>query len=360
MQRSSKMSDDAEFIANYKSNHLYIHPGREGAYATIASENEQIIGEIDVTDRFKLAVTAFFVKDKKDFNTFKITKLKWHKKHGWQEDGVIKINRFQLAQIREFSALIASLDLADAHKTRISLEGVHIGALETLLRSSKASDLIKAISNSSDLEQDIYAVAAKRAALSEFKERLDARGSSEVDWQAFFERNAWIFGHGLNYVFLDKVSKNLEATTTGNSFNRHGKRVDGLMLTRAQISQYVLVEIKRPDTDLLHKISYRSGCWRVSDELSGAVTQIQKTVFEFKRDHFRDDIKDVDGNNTGQIAYAIEPRSFLVVGDMAEIKENDDKITCFELYRRNVRSPEILTFDELYQRASCIVENISS
>ena len=26
---------------------------------------------------------------------------------------------------------------------------------------------------------------------------------------------------------------------------------------------------------------------------------------------------------------------------------------------RNIRAPEILTFDELYQRASCIVENIS-
>ena len=38
---------------------------------------------------------------------------------------------------------------------------------------------------------------------------------------------------------------------------------------------------------------------------------------------------------------------------------NDDKIACFELYRRNIRAPEILTFDELFQRASCIVENIS-
>ena len=38
---------------------------------------------------------------------------------------------------------------------------------------------------------------------------------------------------------------------------------------------------------------------------------------------------------------------------------NDDKVACFELYRRNIRSPEILTFDELYYRAGCIVENIS-
>lgn len=45
---------------------------------------------------------------------------------------------------------------------------------------------------------------------------------------------------------------------------------------------------------------------------------------------------------------------------MAELTGNDDKVACFELYRRNTRSPEIITFDELYQRARCIVENISA
>src|SRR5258707_10893261 len=42
----------------------------------------------------------------------------------------------------------------------------------------------------------------------------------------------------------------------------------------------------------LQKGTYRPGCWSVSDELSGAVTQTQKTAFEFARDRFRDDLKD--------------------------------------------------------------------
>jgi Domain of unknown function (DUF4263) len=89
------------------------------------------------------------------------------------------------------------------------------------------------------------------------------------------------------------------------------------------------------------------------------VTQTQKTTFEFARDHFRDDLKDESGTRTGNIVYAVEPRSYLVVGNLAQIIGNDDKITCFELFRRNIRAPEILTFDELYSRAGCIVENIS-
>ena len=57
--------------------------------------------------------------------------------------------------------------------------------------------------------------------------------------------------------------------------------------------------------------------------------------------------------------YAVEPRSFLVIGNLGQVLGNEDKVACFELYRRNIRAPEILTFDELFQRASCIVENIS-
>ncbi|MCW2282272.1 hypothetical protein M2323_000221 [Rhodoblastus acidophilus] len=97
----------------------------------------------------------------------------------------------------------------------------------------------------------------------------------------------------------------------------------------------------------------------MSDEIAGAVTQVQKTTFEFGRDHYRDELKDELGTRTGNSVYAIEPRSFLVAGNMKQIANNDDKITCFELFRRNTRAPEIITFDELYSRAGCIVDNIS-
>ena len=93
--------------------------------------------------------------------------------------------------------------------------------------------------------------------------------------------------------------------------------------------------------------------------MSNAVTQIQKTTFDFAQRRFRDSVKDCQGNDTGENVYSVEPRSFLVVGNTTELQGNDDKIACFELYRRNIRSPEILTFDELLHRARFIVENIS-
>ena len=225
-------------------------------------------------------------------------------------------------------------------------------------RRPKVRTCFVSLLQSPDLHHDVYAVAAKRAALDTFEANLAAE-LSEGEWQAFFESNPWIFGHGLNYVFLNKVGAKLETTTTGSAFDRAGKRADGLMMTRAEVSQYVLVEIKRNDTDLLRGTTYRRGCWAVSDELSGAVAQTQKTVFDFTRSRFRDRLKDADGNDTGTEIYSVEPRSFLVVGNLSQIRGNDDKIACFELFRRNIRSPEILTFDELYHRASCIVANLS-
>ena len=53
------------------------------------------------------------------------------------------------------------------------------------------------------------------------------------------------------------------------------------------------------------------------------------------------------------------PKSFLVVGSVeqfiGEHGVNEDRHRSFELFRGNPLRPEIVTFDELYQRARFIV-----
>ena len=243
------MPDDAEYIKNYRNNHLYVKSGEGRCVRLNCGESEEVIGEIDVTARSKLAVSAFYVNERRDFGSLKIVKLLYRKRYGWQSVEQVLVNHFQIAQIREFLSIISSLDLSDAQKTRISLDNIHLGALGTLLSSSAGAELISKLASSPELHKDVYAVAAKRKALQEFEQKLELAELSESEWQDFFERNAWIFGHGLNYVFLNKASKTLEARTTGSTFDRPGKRADGLMLTRAEVSQYVLVEIKRNSTE---------------------------------------------------------------------------------------------------------------
>lgn len=355
------MDDDHDYLKKYAASQVYTNPSLKGTYATICGESdEELIGEVGVTSRSKLCVSAFYVKDRADFGTFKLTKMKWHAKRGWEPDGALRINAFQLQQIDEFIRIISHLDLGDADKVRLPLKGLHAKTLSAILASPHGPTLLKELADNPDIHEDIYAVAAKRRALAEFEILLNA-DVSEKDWQRFFEANPWVFGHGLNYVFLDRATSKLEATTTGSMFDKPGKIVDALLKTRAAISQFVLVEIKKSSTDLLDRRSpYRSGCWGVSAELSNAVTQVQKTTFEFARSRFREQLRDAIGNDLGELAYSIEPRSYLVIGNLRRLVGNDDQISCFELFRRNMRSPEIITFDELYERARCIVDNVSS
>lgn len=44
------MSDDAEYLANYRIDEFYVHPSRDGAFARIVAEGGDVpVGEIGVT-----------------------------------------------------------------------------------------------------------------------------------------------------------------------------------------------------------------------------------------------------------------------------------------------------------------------
>lgn len=351
--------EDVAYLANFVPNTLYVIPASQGAYGKLVSENEVVLGEIEVTTRSRIAVSAFFVDDKDDYDSFKVTKLKFHATYGWRADGEVQLNRFGLSRLKTFVSVLSGITLKESQKAKITLDSVHVETLGAILASTKGPQLLKDMSNSPELVDDIYALATKRAALGEFEVLLGS-ASSEAQWQSYFELNPWIFGLGLKYLFLEKLAAKMEATTTGYAFDRSGKRVDALMRTRAEVSQSVLVEIKRSDTELLKRDQYRPGVWGVSSELSDAVVQVQKTAHDFARNRFRQTLKDAAGDDTNESIYIIEPRAILVVGRLGQIASNEDKVACFELYRRKITAPEIVTFDELLFRARHIVGNLTS
>jgi hypothetical protein len=57
--------------------------------------------------------------------------------------------------------------------------------------------------------------------------------------------------------------------------------------------------------------------------------------------------------------FSYRPKSYLIIGNLSEFKTdlgiNQEKYSSFELLRKNMISPEIITFDELYERAKFIV-----
>lgn len=187
----------------------------------------------------------------------------------------------------------------------------------------------------------------------------------EKVWQNFFEANTWILGYGLNYIFNSELDgQKLEQVVKGYDFNSSGKRVDLLMKTRGLINSLCFGEIKTHKTPLLKQVTdaYRRECWAADEELAGGVAQIQKTVQKsIKNIETKTEIKDKHGDLTSEQLYLYQPKSFLLIGSLNQfIKDNginEDKFSSFELFRKNMFNPEIITFDELYERAKHIIKN---
>ena len=177
----------------------------------------------------------------------------------------------------------------------------------------------------------------------------------------FRSKNPWVFGYGLGYLFLSSLDdKKLEQVVQGHSVSSYGKRVDALMKTKGIISNLCFVEIKTHATDLLNSTHYRTGCWAPSKELAGAISQVQGTVASaIETLSSKISINDDQGNPTGEDIFNYQPKSYLVIGTLQEFVSdhgvNSDKLRSFELLRKNTVNPEIITFDELYERAKFIV-----
>lgn len=191
----------------------------------------------------------------------------------------------------------------------------------------------------------------------------------EAVWQAFFEKNQWIFGYGLNIISTQAVDDGkLERITTGaNLWGGAGKRIDAVLRSRGFISSLMFCEIKTHTTPLLCSQPYRPpDVYRVSDELSGAVSQLQKSVDKALRDigTVSHRMQKPDGTPTRVEVSAIRPKQVLVIGRLQEFEVeggvNFERSTSFELYRRGIMDIEIITFDELHERVRFIAEDLIS
>ncbi len=223
--------------------------------------------------------------------------------------------------------------------------------------------------------RDVVAIAARRDAVGRFRKLLhdesyfDAevdsvgKGSPERVWQKLFEENPWMLGATLSSQLLTAwCEERLEQVVDGFDITGPGKRTDALLRTAGRIRSMVFVEIKTHRSKLLGS-EYRGGCWSASSELSGGVAQIQGTVHRAVEEiGSRIATRDADGAEMpGDVTYLFRPRAVLVVGELGQLQgsaggDHPDKVRSFELFRRSLTEPEVVTFDELLARAEWLVQ----
>lgn len=180
-------------------------------------------------------------------------------------------------------------------------------------------------------------------------------------WQHFFRNNEWIFGYGLDYRFLG-ILQNKAHIANGDVAGRDGAISDSLL----GCSKFtVLVEIKKPNTQLFTQLfensKNRANSWKLSDDLIDSLSQIleQKASWQIKAE--------VNANNNfndeGKLIQqkTLDPKSILIIGSDSQFEGTEKikqiKLRTFELFRRDSRNIEILTYDELYERAKFIVSH---
>lgn len=197
----------------------------------------------------------------------------------------------------------------------------------------------------------------RQKSLKEFSQSINSNKSEDY-WQKFFEKNQWIFGYGLSYQFMAQLEGQPHYGGT-NLTGSGGQKGDILLNTEADVKFTVLVELKRPDTLLLSKAKngeprrYRNGAWLLGSELLGGTSQVQISCNTWLRNSAS--IENTDFLKPQGI-HTVCPKGILVIGQTTELHGDREKVETFESYRRGLNNPEIITFDELYERARFIVE----
>jgi hypothetical protein len=192
----------------------------------------------------------------------------------------------------------------------------------------------------------------RQESIDEFSEKLDSEEWDESQWQDFFKNNTWIFGYGLQYQFLQDVQD--EPHLGGTDYSGQGEQQSDFLLASAARARFtVIVEIKRPDSDLVFNQQYRNGSHKIGPDLIGGVIQLQQQCIQWeeesKRPQNREQLEE-------QNIFTHEPKGILVIGNTESVSKLSKRRT-FESFRQRITKPEIITFDELLERARFIVHS---
>ncbi|WP_245279283.1 Shedu immune nuclease family protein [Xanthobacter sp. 91] len=346
--------------------------GQEGL--RFAKLNKEIV--IRATPAGRYQIKASFLEDDRSIIT--LTIQKFNKVSGPSDNAYFSLVGDEIIGLVDFINSVRDMNLEGDGKVHLSdkeLREMSLDAHQVRKIFVENKELFLSIAQEENVIRDLVAVGYRRKQLDVFDNLLNNKEyfesikgrlkcGPEGVWQRFFEKNTWIFGYGLAYQFLSKLDHGkLEQIVRGRDLSGAGKRADAVMKTRGIIQSLCFVEIKRHDTPLLGgALPYRPDVWPPSADLIGGVSQVQATVqaaLHALGVNFAP--RDSLGDPTGEELFNVEPRSLLVVGSLSQLEgkhgPNIPKVRSFELFRRNIWRPEIVTFDELLERARFIVEH---
>lgn len=378
-----KTISEEEIIWNSETEFLYLKDYENKRFWNITFEEK----EFNVSKRIRITLV---ISSSWEIKTFKLKKIKLNK-WNWEEENSMSFSSFSIEKIISFLSFLNE-NITKLKEWKIELsevsttETVTKKQIRDFLSTKNWEDIIESFLESSITQKDIINIWYRKQQLKIFEDLLNwtitlknyrdneyknnfelckkywltDKSIWEKVWQYFFQKNTWIFWYWLDYRFMWIIQREADLSTK-TVWWKESVNWDFLVWDNNYVH---FVELKLPNTPLFLKYKGRSNTWKLSDELFNAKSQIleQKASWLVKL-HQKHSEEDLNYKKINWKSY--DSKVMLIIWDIdEELKKSWDeewikeiKRKTFELFRRDSRNIEIITYKELYDRAKFIIEN---
>ena len=177
--------------------------------------------------------------------------------------------------------------------------------------------------------------------LKEKIDKKDEESEKESFWQKEFESNP----HILSVAIPNMLQIISDQTYMG------GKRIDnrgssiGDLFYKKGIDNVSIIEIKTPSTKIVEDVKYRENVYVPSQELTSSIVQVKEQKDSLMKNYnaiWRESYEE------GINFKAFDPKCYLIIGNTSDL--NTKQIESFNLFRNELRTVEIITYDELISK----------
>ncbi len=200
-------------------------------------------------------------------------------------------------------------------------------------------------------------------ALDSYRNKYSLKEGDENVWHHFLKNNDWILGLNVDIKFIrDFISETKVGTEDSSGSGSPKSDILGM-------SNYTtLIELKTAVTEIFKRkktSKSRTNTWDFSSDFIEGFSQCLGQKYSLEKSYGSKVFLDENDQRIDKEAIrTIDPKTIYIIGnrkvEFPHDGSNDNiiKSETFELFRRNNRNIDIITYDELFERAYHIVHSV--
>ncbi len=196
------------------------------------------------------------------------------------------------------------------------------------------------------LREDIELVTLE-SLIIKYEEMLTKR-LTENHWQKLFSDNPFILNMAFGYPII-KVQD--QASVGGRTISGSGEKITDFLAKNSTTNNTAIIEIKTPQEKLTGK-EYRDSVYSPSVALSGSLNQALDQKYKLQ--------KNIASIKESSRIYDVETYAVHCALIIGKIPVEVDRQKSFEMFRRNSKDVDIITFDELLEKLKQLFNFLSS